>query len=161
MRAARSVVVVNLVCSMLLALQSAGAQETRRVYRGGVLQLTSPTPAFDAFRTAMRDLGWVEGQVLVIDYRGADGKGERLDQLAREIVASRPNVIVTGTNRAAVAAKRATSTIPIVMAVSADPVGLGVVKSGSSGGEHHRAGHSLSRTPREAPRDPKGILKES
>jgi len=77
----------------------------------------------------MRDLGWVEGRTLVIDYRGADGKGERLDQLAVEIVKSRPEVIVTGTSGAVVAAKRATATIPIVMAVSVDPVGLGVVQS--------------------------------
>jgi putative ABC transport system substrate-binding protein len=77
----------------------------------------------------MRDLGWLEGQTLLIDYRGADGKAERLDQLAAEIVTSRPDVIVTGTSGAAVAAKRATATIPIVMAVSIDPVGLGVVQS--------------------------------
>jgi len=77
----------------------------------------------------MHDLGWVEGQALLIDYRGAEGKGERLEQLAAEIVKSRPDVIVTGTSGAAVAAKRATATIPIVMAVSVDPVGLGVVQS--------------------------------
>jgi len=57
----------------------------------------------------LRDLGWLEGQTLVIDYRGADGKVERLDQLATEIVTARPDVIVTGTSGAAVAAKRATS----------------------------------------------------
>jgi putative ABC transport system substrate-binding protein len=129
MRAGRSVVAVSLVCAMFLELQSAWAQEARRVYRVAVLHLTPPTPAFVAFRTAMRGLGWVEGQTLVIDYRGADGQGERLDQLAKEIVASGPNVILTGTSGAVMAAKRATSTIPIVMAVSVDPLGLGVVKS--------------------------------
>ena len=54
----------------------------------------------------MRDLGWLEGQTLLIDYRGANGKAERLDQWAGEIVASRPDVIVTGISGAAVAAKR-------------------------------------------------------
>jgi ABC transporter substrate binding protein len=100
------------------------------VYRVAVLHLTSPPPpVVDAFRAAMRQLGWIEGQTLRIDYRGADDKGERFDLLAGEIVASRPDVIVTGTSGAAVAAKRATSTIPIAMAVSVDPVGLGVVAS--------------------------------
>src|SRR4029434_2543329 len=85
--------------------------------------------AVNAFRKAMHVLGWVEGQTLLIDYRGAEGKGERLEQLAAEIVKSRPDVIVTGTSGAVVAAKRATATIPIVMAVSVDPVGLCVVQS--------------------------------
>lgn len=119
MRAGRTVVIVSLVCAVLLALHSPGAQEKRKVPRVAVLHLTSPPPAFDAFRTAMHDLGWVEGQTVAIDYRGADGKGERLEDLAREIVVSAPDVILTGTNLAAMAAKRATSTIPIVMAVSA------------------------------------------
>jgi putative ABC transport system substrate-binding protein len=114
---------------VFLALHSPGAQEKLKVPRVAVLNLTSPGRAFDAFRTAMHDLGWVEDQTVVIDYRGADGKGERLEELAREIVVSAPDVILTGTSGAVVAAKRATSTIPIVMAVSVDPVGLGVVKS--------------------------------
>ena len=109
--------------------RSAGAQQMTRPYRVAVLHLTAPTPSVDAFRYAMRDLGWREGQTFTIDYRGADGNAERLDTLATEIVASRPDVIVTGTSGAAVAAKRETSTIPIVMAVSVDPVGLGVVQS--------------------------------
>src|SRR4030095_9926928 len=108
---------------------AAEAQQAGRIYRVAVLHLTAPTPAVNAFRKAMHVLGWVEGQTLLIDYRGAEGKGERLEQLAAEIVKSRPDVIVTGTSGAVVAAKRATATIPIVMAVSVDPVGLGVVQS--------------------------------
>jgi putative ABC transport system substrate-binding protein len=115
---------------LLAAPLAAGAQQGGRVYRVAVLHLTSPPPpVVDAFRMAIRDLGWIEGQTLHIDYRGADDRGEHFDLLAREIVSSRPDVIVTGTSGAAVAAKRATSTIPIVMAVSVDPVGLGVVAS--------------------------------
>jgi ABC-type uncharacterized transport system substrate-binding protein len=105
-----------------------GAQPAK-VQRVGVLHLTSSTPYFEAFRSALRDLGWLEGQTLVIDYRSADGKAERLEELAVELVKSRPDVIVTGTSGAAVAARRATTTIPIVMAVSVDPVRLGVVRS--------------------------------
>jgi putative ABC transport system substrate-binding protein len=114
---------------LLASPLAAEAQQAGRMHRVAVLHLTAPTPSVDAFRKAMHDLGWVEGQTLVIDYRGAEGKGERLDQLAAEIVKSKPDVIVTGTSGAVVAAKRATATIPIVMAVSVDPVGLGVVQS--------------------------------
>jgi len=94
-----------------------------------ILHLTASTPPIDGFRAALRDLGWREGQTPVIDYRSADGTAERLEELAAEIVILRPDVIVTGTSGAAVAAGRATATIPIVMAVSVDPVRLGVVKS--------------------------------
>lgn len=109
---------------MLLAMPAARAQDKGRVNRVAVLHLTSPTAPVDAFRMALRDLGWVEAHTLVVEYRDADGKSEPLDQLAGEIVASGPDVIVTGTSGAAVAAKRATATIPIVMAVSVDPSGL-------------------------------------
>jgi putative ABC transport system substrate-binding protein len=115
--------------AVLAAPLAAGAQQAGKVYRVGILHLTSSTPPVDAFRNALLDLGWLEGQTLIIDYRGADGKAERLEELAAEIVTSRPDVIVTGTSGAAVAAKRATATIPIVMAVSVDPVRLGVVQS--------------------------------
>jgi putative ABC transport system substrate-binding protein len=120
---------VGLILAVLAGSVLARAQQAGRMYRVAVLHLTSPTPPVEAFRKAMRELGWLEGQTLFIDYRGADGKAERLDQLATEIVATRPDVIVTGTSGAAVAAKRATATIPIVMASSVDPVGLGVVES--------------------------------
>src|SRR4051794_5978492 len=90
----------------------AEAQSPGRVYRVAILHLTQSTPSVDAFRKALRDLGWVEGQSLVVDYRSAGGNAERLAELATEIVASRPDVIVTGTSGAAVAAKRATATIP-------------------------------------------------
>ena len=107
----------------------AGAQQPGRVYRVAILHLTSATPPVGAFRSALRELGWVEGQTLAVDFRSAEGQAERLEVLAAELAASQPDVIVTGTSGAAVAAKRATATIPIVMAVSVDPVGLGVVLS--------------------------------
>ena len=113
----------------LAAPPVAQAQQTGKVARVTILHLTASMPPVDAFRGALRDLGWREGQTLVIEYRGADGKADRLEELAAEIVKSRPDVIVTGTSGAALAAKKATATIPIVMAVSADPVRLGVVKS--------------------------------
>jgi putative tryptophan/tyrosine transport system substrate-binding protein len=120
---------VTLTLANLVAPLAAEVSQGGRVYRVAVLHLTSPPPAFEAFRKAMQDLGWMEGQTCVIDYWGADGSAERLDALAAEIVKSRPDVIVTRTSGAAAVTKRATSTIPIVMAVSIDPVGLGVVTS--------------------------------
>ena len=124
-----SIVMAGLGVAVLVQALVGHSQDARRIYRVAVLHLTAPTPPFDAFRKTMRELGWLEGQTLVIDYQGADGMAERLDTLAVDIVTTRPDVIVTGTSGAAVAAKRATATIPIVMAVSVDPVGLGVVES--------------------------------
>jgi putative tryptophan/tyrosine transport system substrate-binding protein len=120
---------LTLVLSLLVAPLAAEASQGGRVYRVAVLHLTSPPPAFEAFRRAMHDLGWMEGQMFVINYWGADVRGERFDALAAEIVQSKPDVIVTGTSGAAAVTKQATSTIPIVMASSVDPVGLGVVTS--------------------------------
>jgi putative tryptophan/tyrosine transport system substrate-binding protein len=119
-----------LVLLTLLATPvAAEAQHTPTLHRIAVLHLTAPTPAFESFREGMLDLGWREGQAFVIDYRSADGHGERLDELAAQVVQSRPAVIVTGVTSAALAAKRATSTIPVVMAISSDPTGLGLVTS--------------------------------
>jgi putative ABC transport system substrate-binding protein len=117
------------ILALALAAPSAQAQLPGRVVRVAVLHLTAPTPPVDAFRAALRELGWVEGHTLVLDYRSAEGKSERLELLAREIVAAKPDLIVTGTSGAVVAARQATAAIPIVMAVAVDPVGLGVVKS--------------------------------
>jgi putative tryptophan/tyrosine transport system substrate-binding protein len=81
----------------------------------------------DAFRQSLRELGWVEGQNIAIDYRFADGNFERLPVLAGELVALKVDVIVAAPSDAALAAKNATETIPIVMVNAGDPVGLGLV----------------------------------
>jgi putative ABC transport system substrate-binding protein len=72
--------------AVLAAPLAAGAQQAGKVYRVGILHLTSSTPPVDAFRNALLDLGWLEGQTFIIDYRGADGKAERLEELAAERV---------------------------------------------------------------------------
>jgi putative tryptophan/tyrosine transport system substrate-binding protein len=82
-----------------------------------------------AFLRALRDLGWVEGQNLIIEYRWADGKIERLPALAAELVRLKVDLIVAPAASAALAAKNATSAIPIVMIFPSDPVGLGLVAS--------------------------------
>src|SRR6202051_1610357 len=83
----------------------------------------------DAFRQGLRDLGWVEGKTISIEYRDADGQADRLRGLAAELVGLNVDVIVTVDTPPTQAAKQATSTIPIVIAVSADPVGAGLVAS--------------------------------
>jgi len=108
------------------------AQPTGKVYRIGVLETMSPTlntANLDAFRQGLRDLGYVEGQNFVIEYRSADGRPERFPGLATELVRLKVDLIVTTETPAVLAAKKATGSIPIVMATSADPAGFGIVSS--------------------------------
>jgi putative ABC transport system substrate-binding protein len=83
----------------------------------------------DAFRRGLRDLGWVEGRNISIEHRDAEGQADRLRTIAAELVGLNVDAIVTVDTPPTQAAKQATSTIPIVVAVSADPVGAGLVKS--------------------------------
>jgi putative tryptophan/tyrosine transport system substrate-binding protein len=81
----------------------------------------------DSFRKGLRERGYVEGQNIALDYRSADGSGERFPELAAELVGLRVDLIVTRGTPAAQAAKNATSTIPVVMAAIGEPLGVGVV----------------------------------
>ena len=83
----------------------------------------------EAFRQGLRELGWVEGQNIIIDYRFAEGRLDRLPDLADELVRLKVDVIVAGPTPPAVAARNATRTIPIVMTNAAEPVELGLVTS--------------------------------
>jgi putative ABC transport system substrate-binding protein len=95
----------------------------------GVLRAGSPPdPSIEAFRAALRDLGYVEGQTIVVTQRWAEGRHERLPELAAELVRLRVDVILATQTPVALAAKQATRIIPIVM-TSADPVGSGLVDS--------------------------------
>ena len=89
----------------------------------------SVSAQIDAFRQGLSDLGWIEGKSISIEYRDAGGQLDRLLPLAAELVALNVDVIVTVDTPPTQAAKQATDTIPIVVAVSADPVGAGLVKS--------------------------------
>ncbi len=108
---------------------AARAQQPARVPRIGFLHYGSPgpSPEVDAFRQGLRDLGYSEGQNITIEYRFAGGRVGQLAELAAELVGLKPDVIVTPTTPASVAAKQATSTIPIVIAGVADAVGAGLV----------------------------------
>jgi putative ABC transport system substrate-binding protein len=103
---------------------AAGAQSGTRAVRLGVLLFTDPgtDPNFRAFREGMRELGYVEGQNLTIEYRSAEGRPERLAELAADLVRTRPEIIFALGGDVAPFAKRATETIPIVFGSSADPV---------------------------------------
>ena len=103
------------------------AQPARKVHRIGFLGLSSPThyaPALDAFREGLRQHGYEEGRNIRIEYRWADGDEDRLPAFAAELVRLKPDVLV-GHASGIGALRGATSTIPIVMGVSADPVRLG------------------------------------
>jgi len=123
---------VVLALSLTSTLLAAEAQQPGKVYRVGVLDFvpaTSNAANLSALRQGLRELGYVEGQNLVIEYRSADGQAERFPGLAGELVRLKVDVIVTRGTPAALAAKHATQTIPIVMAASANPVGTGAVDS--------------------------------
>ena len=89
----------------------------------------SPVPSIEAFRLGLRNLGYVEGQNIVIEYRFAEGKRDRLPALAAELVRLNVEVILAGDSAAIPFAAQATRSIPIVMSVSNDPVGTGYIAS--------------------------------
>jgi putative ABC transport system substrate-binding protein len=120
---------VALAVSLALAPPAASAQ-LGKVYRVGVLHPgTSQTSSTEAFRQALRELGYVEGQTLGIEWRWAAGNPERYPDLATDLVRSSVDVIVAAHGETALAAKRATQTIPIVVAASVDAVKEGLVVS--------------------------------
>ena len=114
---------------ILLAPLAADAQRAGKVPRVGFLFYGSPgpSPELDAFRQGLRELGYIDGQNITIEYRFASGRVERLPELAAELVRLKLDVIVTPSTPASLAAKQATSTIPIVFAGVADAVGAGLV----------------------------------
>jgi ABC-type uncharacterized transport system substrate-binding protein len=109
----------------------AEAQQAGKVARIGVLAVSAAafSPRIEAFRKGLREYGYVEGKNIVFEYRYAEGKLDRLLDLATELVALKVDVIVTASPPAVRAAKKATSTIPIVFAAVGDPVATGLVKS--------------------------------
>ena len=122
------------MCALFLALTNpAEAQQPGKVTR--IAYLDGSTAAgsselLDEFRKRMTQFDWIEGKNLTIEYRFAEGKGAtRLAELAAEIVGLKVDVIVVSATSTALAAKKATSTIPIVMVSSVDPVGVGLIAS--------------------------------
>jgi putative ABC transport system substrate-binding protein len=130
-RAPRPVLTIILTVALLFAPCAALAQPAGKVYRIGFLW-DSPTvfpDAIEAFRQGLRDLGYVEGRNLTIEYRWAEGKPERMRELAEELVRLKVDVIMAPSSVYTGAAMQATSTIPIVFMSHADPLGSGHVRS--------------------------------
>jgi len=124
--------VLVLVGSAALLPLTAHAQKPPKVQRVGVLMQTTPAAAAHiaaAFAEGLRELGHVEGRDVVFDYRWAEGKPERFPAFVEELVRLKPDLILASSNAAAEAARRATTTIPIVIVNTADPVESGLVQS--------------------------------
>jgi len=117
---------------ILTTIHLAEAQQPKKVYRIGYLQIAAREQQLHfvkSFEEGLRDLGYSVGRNLLVEYRFANGKIEQLPELAAELVRLNVDVIVTGVNPNTVAAKKATSTIPIVMAFGNEPVEAGLVAS--------------------------------
>jgi putative ABC transport system substrate-binding protein len=109
---------------------AAQAQPARKVWRVGFLSISTPNPAYlGPLQQGLRELGYVEGRNITIDYRFAAGKMDRLAADAADLVRQKVDLIIAGSTQPAIAAMKETSTIPIVVAVSGDAVGTGLVKS--------------------------------
>jgi putative tryptophan/tyrosine transport system substrate-binding protein len=123
---------VTFALCLLVAPLATEGQQAGKLYRIGHLMLLPRellTPFIDALETGLRDLGYVEGRNVIIEHRSAEGRAERLPDVAAELVRLGVDVIVAGVNPGIAAAQHATTTIPIVMVYSADPVGRGFIAS--------------------------------
>ena len=135
----RRPLIAGVACSCLFAGGAAIARPPQRVYRVGLVSAATPLTetvgpmpvnlSARAFVQGLRELGYVEGQNLVLERRSAEGRFERFPEIVAELLRLKVDVIVTASSPAARAAKAATSTLPIVMANSFDPVEQGVVQS--------------------------------
>jgi putative ABC transport system substrate-binding protein len=129
-----------LTAALVASTHLAAAQEPKKVFRIGVLSTTDPareSARFEAIRLALRERGYIEEQNLTIEYRYAEGKGDRAPDLAAELVRLKVDIIlVSGGDQWIRAAKNATKTIPIVMmGAGSDPIGAGLIESlGRPGG---------------------------
>jgi putative ABC transport system substrate-binding protein len=128
----RKITVLTL-CATLSALSvSAAAQQTGKIFRIGFLESSTASGIavlLEAFRQELSKLGWIEGKNITIEYRFAEQKNERLPELAADLVRLKVDLIVVTSGPPALAAKGATTTIPIVMTSTTDPVGEGLVAS--------------------------------
>jgi putative tryptophan/tyrosine transport system substrate-binding protein len=136
------------LCALLVAFGlSAEAQQTGKVPRIGFLESSTASGIavlLEAFRQELSKLGWIEGKNITIEYRFAEQKNERLPELAADLVRLKVDVIVVSGSGPAIAAKSATTSIPIVMANLGDPVGAGLVASLARPGGNVTGNASLS-----------------
>jgi putative tryptophan/tyrosine transport system substrate-binding protein len=126
---APSILVAVILCTVVAVAEAQQPKTIPRIGFLGIGSVSSITSRYEAFRQGLRELGYVEGQNIIIEWRFAEGKREELPALANDLVRLKVDVIVAAGTTATTPAKRATTTIPIVMAYSADPVGTGLVAS--------------------------------
>jgi putative ABC transport system substrate-binding protein len=123
---------IAIIIAFALCGAVAHAQQTGKIFRIGFLDTSTASGSavlVDAFRQELRNLGWNEGKTLIIESRFAEQNNERLPELAADLVRLKVDLIVTSGTPSSLAAKSATTTIPIVMAQAGDPVGSGLVAS--------------------------------
>src|SRR5262245_12239427 len=118
-----------LLAIVLLIVSPSEGQQPKKIPRIGFLGATLQQQYVEAFQQGLRELGYVEGQNITIEYRSADGKFERLPDLAAELVRLKVDVIVAAVTQSSLAAKNATGTIPVIMVAVANPVDSGLVAS--------------------------------
>jgi putative ABC transport system substrate-binding protein len=121
-----------IIAAMLVLVHFADAQQAGKIFRIGVLDNTTASGSavrLRAFWREVRNLGWIEGKNITIEYRFSEGKNDRLPELAADLARLKVDLIVVTTTASALAAKSATTTIPIVMTTSADPVAAGLIAS--------------------------------
>jgi putative tryptophan/tyrosine transport system substrate-binding protein len=123
---------LQVMLALLAIMPTADAQQAQKRPTVGFLSAGSagsPSPFLEAFENGLRDLGWVKDRNVTVEYRYAEGKAERFPDLAAELVRLPVEVIVAGPAPAAVAAKKATTTIPIVITLGADPIAFGLMEN--------------------------------
>jgi putative ABC transport system substrate-binding protein len=123
---------VTLILGLLVVSRAVAAQPSAHIPRIGLLGILSPAigeSKAESFRQGLRELGYIEGQNILLESRWAEGRPERLAELAADLVRLEVAVIVTESTQSALAAKQATDTIPLVMTTSGDPVAAGLVAS--------------------------------
>ena len=128
----KKITVLTLYATLLALCSFAHAQQTGKIFRIGFLDNSTASGSaglLEVFRQELSKLGWNEGKNLTIESRFAEGKNDRLPELAAELVRFKVDLIVVAATPAALAAKSATTTIPIVMTNAGDPVGAGLVAS--------------------------------
>jgi putative ABC transport system substrate-binding protein len=130
---------LTLALNLAATVTDAWTQESSKPRIVGLISFaaTLDDPSYEAFREALRELGYVEGRSIRIEFRTAQGRVDRLPSIAEELVQLKADVVVVGNTRAAQAVKRATSTIPIVIA-SSDPIASGLVTNLRAPGETSR-----------------------
>jgi putative ABC transport system substrate-binding protein len=128
----KQIPICSLLTVLLITIPAAQAQQPGKMFRIGFLDPSTASGSavlVDAFRQELSKLGWIEGKNISVDYRFADVKRQRLSELAADLVRLKVNLIVVTGMQSALEAKKATATIPIVIASAPDPVGVGLVAS--------------------------------